>query len=125
MRQASTLSLGGEVPQESMAVASVVQADHAEVGACGNLGTRPCAIEPRIRQRPSHRTPRGLVLRRALGLRALPLAAPKRPWLLGRGARWDPHTARGAGHTQAPGGSHTCTPDARGGPPHRRQVKRF
>ena len=50
MHQSSTLSVGLEVHQESIAVASVAQAHHAEVVSLGNIGTRQCDLDQLIRQ---------------------------------------------------------------------------
>jgi len=49
MAQSRTLSVGREVPTESIAVASVAQAYGADVVSRGTIGTRPCAIDQRIR----------------------------------------------------------------------------
>lgn len=53
MRHSSTLYVGLDVHQDSLAVASVVQDHGAEVVSLGNLGTRQCDIDPRIRRLPS------------------------------------------------------------------------
>ena len=41
MHQSRTLSIGLEVHKESIAVAYVAQAHHAEVVSLGTIGTRP------------------------------------------------------------------------------------
>ena len=51
MAQSSTLCLGMEVHKESVAVAYVAQAHGAAVPSLGTIGTRQCAIDPRIRKR--------------------------------------------------------------------------
>ena len=53
MKQPSTLYVGLDVHQDSMAVASVVQDHGAEVVSLGNIGTRPCDIDQLIRRLPS------------------------------------------------------------------------
>jgi hypothetical protein len=53
MKQPSTLSVGLDVHQDSMAVASVVQDHGAEVVSLGNIGTRPCDSAQLIRRLPS------------------------------------------------------------------------
>jgi transposase len=57
MPQSSPLYVGMAVHQESMAVASVAPAHHAEVTSRGAIGTRPCGIDQRIRNRPSKSPP--------------------------------------------------------------------
>ena len=49
--QSSTLSLGLEIQKESLAVAYVAQAHHAEVVSRGPIGTRQGARDPLIRKR--------------------------------------------------------------------------
>jgi hypothetical protein len=49
MAQSNTRSVGMDVPQESLAVASVAQAHGAEVISLGTLGTRPCDIDKLLR----------------------------------------------------------------------------
>ena len=61
MHQSSTLYVGLDVHKESLAVASVAKAHHAEVVFLGNIGTRQCAIDTLIRQLQSKSSPRILV----------------------------------------------------------------
>ena len=58
MPQSRTLSVGLDVHKESIALADVATAHHAEVVSLGNIGTRQCDIDKRIRQlqsKSSHR----------------------------------------------------------------------
>ena len=55
MTQPSTLSVGLDVHQDAMAVASVVQDHGAEVVSLGTSGTRPCDLDQLIRRLPSKR----------------------------------------------------------------------
>ena len=57
MSHSSTLLIGMDVHKDSIAVASVAQAHGAEVVSLGTLGTRPCAIDQRLRQLPSQGPP--------------------------------------------------------------------
>lgn len=57
MRQSSTLDIGRDVHQDSMAVAYVAQAHGAEVTDLGPIGTRHGDIDHLIRQRPSQARP--------------------------------------------------------------------
>lgn len=50
MHQSSTLYVGLDVHKESIAVAYVAKAHHAEVVSVGNIGTRQCDIDKLIRQ---------------------------------------------------------------------------
>src|SRR5215510_5013478 len=50
MKQSSTLYIGLDVHKESIAVAYVAQAHHAEVISIGNIGTRQCDIDTLVRQ---------------------------------------------------------------------------
>jgi transposase len=50
MHQSSTLYVGLDVHKESIAVAYVAQAPHAEVVSLGNIGTRQCDIDKLIRR---------------------------------------------------------------------------
>jgi transposase len=50
MQQSSTLYVGLDVHTESIAVAYVAQAHHAEVVSIGNIGTRQCDIDQLVRQ---------------------------------------------------------------------------
>jgi transposase len=50
MHQSSTLYVGLDVHKESIAVAYVAKAHHAEVVSLGNIGTRQCDIDKLIRQ---------------------------------------------------------------------------
>jgi transposase len=50
MHQSSTLSVGLDVHQESIAVAYGAQEHHAEVVYVGTIGTRQCDIATRIRK---------------------------------------------------------------------------
>lgn len=50
MPQSSTLYVGLDVHKESIAVAYVAKAHHAEVVSLGNIGTRQCDIDKLIRQ---------------------------------------------------------------------------
>jgi transposase len=53
MPQSSTLYMGMDVQTDSLAVAYVAQALHAEVLALGAIGTRPRAMDQLIRKRQS------------------------------------------------------------------------
>ena len=53
MHQSRTLYIGLDVHQESIAVAYVAKEDHAEVISLGNIGTRQCDIDQRIRKMQS------------------------------------------------------------------------
>jgi transposase len=53
MPQSSTLSIGWDVHQESIAVAYVAKEHHAEVVSLGSIGTRQCALDALIRTRQS------------------------------------------------------------------------
>jgi transposase len=55
MPQSSTLYVGLDVHKDSIAVASVAQEHHAEVVSLGNIGTRQCDIDHRIRRLQSKR----------------------------------------------------------------------
>ena len=57
MHQPSTLDVGMDVHQESIAVASVAKAYGAEVVSLGSIGTRQCDIDMRIRKLHSKRKP--------------------------------------------------------------------
>jgi transposase len=57
MHQSSTLYIGLDVHKESLAVAYVATADHAEVISLGNLGTRQCDIDHLIRKMHSKSQP--------------------------------------------------------------------
>jgi transposase len=61
MHQSSTLYIGLDVHKESIAVAYVAQADHAEVVSLGHSGTRQCDIAPLIRKMQSQSKPLVLV----------------------------------------------------------------
>ena len=61
MHQSRTLSIGLDVPKESMAVAYVATADHAAVVSLGHSGMRPCDLAPRLRKRPAQSPPLVLV----------------------------------------------------------------
>src|SRR5262245_38681591 len=50
MHQSSTLYVGLAVHKESIAVAYVAKAHHAEVVSLGNSGTRHCDIDQLVRQ---------------------------------------------------------------------------
>ena len=56
MTQSRTLFLGLDGHKDTMAVAYIAQAHGAAVTSLGPLGTRQCAIDPRIRKRPSKAT---------------------------------------------------------------------
>ena len=56
MSQSSTLFIGMEVHQETMARASVAQEQGAAVTAVGPMGTRQCDSAPLVRQRPAKAT---------------------------------------------------------------------
>src|SRR5215471_4279613 len=56
MHQSSTLYVGLDVHKESIAVTYIAQAPHAEIVALGNIGTRQCDIEQRIRKMQSKST---------------------------------------------------------------------
>ena len=53
MHQSRTLSIGWDVPKESIAVAYIAKEDHAEVVSRGNIGTRQCDIAQLIRKMQS------------------------------------------------------------------------
>jgi hypothetical protein len=53
MHQSSTLYIGMDVHQDSMAVASVAQDHGAEVTSLGALGTRQCDLDQLVRNMPS------------------------------------------------------------------------
>ena len=53
MHQSSTLDVGMDVHQESIAVAYVAKEYGAEVVSLGSIGTRPCDIDRLIRKRHS------------------------------------------------------------------------
>jgi transposase len=53
MHQSSTLYIGLDVHQESLAVAYVAKEDPAAVVSLGNIGTRQCDLEQRIPTRQS------------------------------------------------------------------------
>ena len=53
MPQSSTLDVGMDVHNDSIAVAYVAKAPSAEVVFLGAMGSRQCEIEPRIRKLPS------------------------------------------------------------------------
>jgi len=55
MPQSRTLSGGWDVPQDSIAVASVAHAQGAEVIALGAIGTRPCDLDQLLRTLQSKR----------------------------------------------------------------------
>lgn len=61
MSQSSTLYVGLDVHQASMAVAYIAHAHDAEVVYLGTIGTRPCDLATLSRTRPSTRTPLGFV----------------------------------------------------------------
>jgi transposase len=50
MAQSRTLYVGMDVHKESMAVASVAQAQGAEVVSLGTIGTRQCDMDKLLRQ---------------------------------------------------------------------------
>src|SRR5499427_1310042 len=50
MHQSSTLYVGLDVHKESIAVAYIAQAPHAEIVALGNIGTRQCDIDKLLRR---------------------------------------------------------------------------
>jgi transposase len=56
MHQSTTLSMGLDVHQESMAVAYIAQAHGAEVTYLGTIGTRQADLDPIVRKRPSTAT---------------------------------------------------------------------
>ena len=56
MHQSTTLSMGLDVHQESMAVAYLAQAHGAEVTDLGTIGTRHADLDPIVRTRPSQAT---------------------------------------------------------------------
>jgi transposase len=57
MRQSRTLSIGLDVPKDSMAGASVADEHSAEVTSLGTIGTRPCDMAQLVRTRPANATP--------------------------------------------------------------------
>ena len=50
MTQSSTLSVGMDVPNDALAVASIAPAPHAAVVALDTIGTRQCAIDTLLRR---------------------------------------------------------------------------
>jgi transposase len=50
MHQSTTIYVGLDVHKESIAVAYIAQEPHAEVVSLGNIGTRQCDIDKRIRR---------------------------------------------------------------------------
>jgi hypothetical protein len=56
MHQSTTLSIGMDVHQESMAVASIAPDHGAEVTYLGTIGTRPADIDHIVRTRQSKAT---------------------------------------------------------------------
>src|SRR5918992_766090 len=56
-RQSTTRSVGWDVHQDAMAVASVAQAHGAAVTFRGTMGTRPWALDHLLRQRHAKATP--------------------------------------------------------------------
>src|SRR6266498_818463 len=50
MPESRTLDVGMDVHQESIAVADVAEAHHAEVVSLGSIGTRQCDIDTLIRK---------------------------------------------------------------------------
>jgi hypothetical protein len=65
MSHSSTLSIGWDVHQASMAVAYVAQEHEAEVISLGTVGTRHADIDPLVRKR--HATAKRLVFVDAAG----------------------------------------------------------
>jgi transposase len=57
MHQSSTLYIGWDVHQDSMAVAYVAQDHGAEVTDLGAIGTRQCDSDQLVRKMPSKATP--------------------------------------------------------------------
>ena len=57
MSQSRTRFLGMAVHKASIAVADVAQDHGAEVASLGPIGPRQCAIDQRLRQRPSQANP--------------------------------------------------------------------
>ena len=57
MPQSSTLSVGWDVHQASIAGASVAKDHDADVFSRGPIGTRQADMAPRVRTRPSNATP--------------------------------------------------------------------
>ncbi len=57
MRQFRTLDGGWDVPNASLAAASVAHGRGAEIGSLGRLGPRQADLDPRTRTRPSAATP--------------------------------------------------------------------
>ena len=58
MHLSRTLSIGLAVHTESMAVAYVAKADHADVVSLGTIGTRQCDSDQLLRKMPSKSTHR-------------------------------------------------------------------
>jgi len=117
MHQSSTLYIGLDIHKESIAVAYVAKAHHAEVVSLGTIGTRQCDSDKLIRQLQSKSNHLVFVSEgRPLGVLALALSDQKRPCVLRRGPLLAPQKAWRSGQNQPPGCEHTGPPDALGGP---------
>src|SRR5262249_18044058 len=90
MSQSSTLFIGMEVHQETMAGAYVAQEHGAEVTAVGTTRTRQCDSAPLVRQRPAKATHLLCVYEAGpWGDWLLSVSDEKRIRLRGRGPRTD------------------------------------
>lgn len=116
MSQSSTLYVGLDVHKESLAVAYVAKAPHAEVVSLGNIGTRQYDIDKLIRQLQSKSShlifvyeagPCGYWLYRYLTKKAISA---------GSSLLVDPQKARRSGQNQPPGCDQTGPLDALGRP---------
>jgi hypothetical protein len=57
MEPSHTLCIGMDVHKDAIVVAYVAQAPGAAINSLGTLGTGPCDIDQRLRQRPAKAQP--------------------------------------------------------------------